>query len=85
LVNTPLNVTFRRTLTSNKWARWLELAEHLMHVQLSYEKDTFVWSLSSSANFTVKSMYLDLLDDQTDDQTKYLQKYIWKMKLNLKI
>jgi hypothetical protein len=36
-----------------------------MHVKLTEEKDSFVWSLTSSGSFTVKSMYLDLLDDQT--------------------
>jgi hypothetical protein len=41
----------------------------------------FVWGLTSSGIFSVKSMYLDLLDDDT----KYLKKYIWKMKVPLKI
>jgi hypothetical protein len=52
-----------------------------MHVNLIEEKDSFIWSLTSSGSFTLKSMYLDLLDDQT----KYLCKYIWKIKVPLKI
>jgi hypothetical protein len=40
------------------------------------EKDLFVWSLTMSRNFSVKSMYLDLLDDGTK---------VWKMKVPLKI
>jgi hypothetical protein len=76
-----LNISFRRTLTPNKWVQWLELVERLMNIQLSNEKDTFVWRLTTSGGFTVKSMYLDLLDDQT----KYLRKYIWKIKVPLKI
>jgi hypothetical protein len=52
-----------------------------MHIQLNDEKDTFVWGLTTSGAFTVKSMYLDMLDDDT----KYLKKYIWKMKVPLKI
>jgi hypothetical protein len=52
-----------------------------MEVQLTNEKDVFIWGLTTNGVFTVKSMYLDLLDDDT----KYLQKYIWKMKVPLKI
>jgi hypothetical protein len=50
-------------------------------VQLNDEKDVFVWGLTNSGVFTVKSMYLDLLDDDT----KFYKKYIWKMKVLLKI
>jgi hypothetical protein len=32
LVHRPLIVTFRRTLTPNKWAQWLQIVEGLMHV-----------------------------------------------------
>jgi hypothetical protein len=81
LQNQPLQITFRRTLTPNKWALWLELVHRLMYVQLSDDKDVFVWNLTNSGAFTVKSMYLDLLDDDT----KYLKKYIWKIKVPLKI
>jgi hypothetical protein len=41
----------------------------------------FFWGLTSSGTFTVKLMYLDMLDYNT----KYLKKYIWKMKVPLKI
>jgi hypothetical protein len=44
-------------------------------------RKTFVWGLTTSGIFTVKSMYLDLLDDDI----KYLKNYIWKMKVSLKI
>jgi hypothetical protein len=81
LQNQPLQITFRRTLTPNKWALWLELVHLLMYVQLSDDKDVFVWNLTNSGAFTVKSMYLDLLDNDT----KYLKKYIWKIKVPLKI
>jgi hypothetical protein len=52
-----------------------------MQVQLSNEKDTFVWGLTRSGVYTVKSLYLDLLNDNI----KYLKKYIWKIKVPLKI
>jgi hypothetical protein len=67
-----LNITFRRSLTENRWRLWLQLVQRLMSVQLNDDKDVFVWGLTPPGAFTVKSMYLDLLDDDT----KYLKKYI---------
>jgi hypothetical protein len=55
--------------------------QRLLQVHLNDEKDMFVWGLTSSGIFSIKLMYLDLLDDDT----KYLKKYIWKMKVPLKI
>jgi hypothetical protein len=52
-----------------------------MHINLSNEKDIFVWGLTKSGGYMVKSMYLDLINDDT----KYLRTYIWKMKVPLKI
>jgi hypothetical protein len=40
-----------------------------------------MWGLTNSGAFIVKSMYIDLLDDDT----KFYKKYIWKMKVPLKI
>jgi hypothetical protein len=55
--------------------------QQLISVQLTNEKDTIIWGLTISRTFTAKSMYLDLLDDDT----KYHKKYIWKIKVPLKI
>jgi hypothetical protein len=59
----------------------LHLVRQLINVELTNEKDTFTWNLTTSGTFTVKSMYLDLINDDT----KYLKKYIWKIKVPLKI
>jgi hypothetical protein len=79
--SSPLNIGFRRVLSSNKWDRWVHLVLRLMRVQLKDQPDAFRWALTTSGVFTVKSMYLDLLDDHTP----YLKKYIWKIKVPLKI
>jgi hypothetical protein len=76
-----LNISFRRSLNGNRWPLWLQLVQRLMHVQLNNENDKFVWGLTTSGQYTVKSMYMDLINDNT----KYLRKYIWKMKVPLKI
>jgi hypothetical protein len=52
-----------------------------MNVHLNDDKDNFIWVLTNSGQYTVKLLYLDLINDDT----KYLKKYIWKMKVPLKI
>ena len=77
----PLNIGFWRALTGDKWTSWLHLVNRLMDVQLSNQPDTFKWNLTTSKKFTVKSLYLDFMNDHT----RFLRKYIWKMKVPLKI
>jgi hypothetical protein len=63
---------FQCSLGDNRWRLWLQLVQRLLQVHLNDEKDMFMWALTSSGIFSVKSVYLDLLDDDT----KYLKKYI---------
>ena len=81
LSHAPLNITFCRTLTGNKWDQWLHLINRIIYVNLSQEQDVFVWKLTTTGRFTVKSMYLDLLNSHT----RFPWKYIWRMKVPLKI
>ena len=81
LTGTSVNISFRRSLTRDKWDKCLHLVNRLMDINFTNTQDQFVWGLTSSGLFTVKSMYLDLLNGHT----KYLRKYIWKMKVPLKI
>jgi hypothetical protein len=78
---TPINIGFRRALSGNRWDRWAHLVVRLMGVQLSDNDDVFHWNLTASGQFSVKSMYLDLLDGHVGD----FKKYIWKIKVPLKI
>jgi hypothetical protein len=81
LSHTPINITFRRSLVGDKWVKWVHLLNRLIQIQLSNEQDKFVWNLTRSGCFSVKSMYLDLMNGNTT----YLRKYIWKIKVPLKI
>ena len=81
LNQTPLNIAFRKGLTGQKWNDWLHLCARLMEVNLSNEKDIFIWKLNPSGIFTVKSMYLDLMNGHA----RFLKKYLWKLKIPLKI
>jgi hypothetical protein len=60
-----LNIAFVRTLTPHKWSRWIDLVQRLMDINLTPNNDKFIWILTSSGEFTVKSMYLDFLNGQT--------------------
>jgi hypothetical protein len=81
LAQTPLNISFRRALLGNKWTLWLQLCQKLMRIDLNDEHDRFVWGLTTNGQFSVKSMYADLMSDHTP----YLRKYLWKVKVPLKI
>jgi hypothetical protein len=69
---TPLNIGFRRALSDNTWDRWVRLVVPLMRFHLSENDDVFHRNLTSSAQFLVKYMYLDLLNSHTG----YFKKYI---------
>jgi hypothetical protein len=77
----PLNIGFRRALVGYRWDRWVHLVTRLMEVHLSDSNDVFKWNLTASSLFSVKSMYLDLLDAPVGN----FKKYIWKIKVPLKI
>jgi hypothetical protein len=81
LAHSPLNIRFRRLLIGQKWTAWLHLCQRLMAVQLSDEPDRFIWKLTPSGSFSVKSMYEDLMNDPTP----FARKYLWKIKVPLKI
>jgi hypothetical protein len=80
LASVPLNIEFRCSLLGARWNRWLHLLHRLIDVQLENHDDEFRWRLTQTGKFTVKSMYIDLLNDNT----VYLHKYLWKMKVPLK-
>jgi hypothetical protein len=81
LSNVPLNVWFWRLLDGTKWNTWLHLCSRIMHINLNNEPDRFVWKLTSSRLFMVKSMYEDLMNSHDHFSSKYL----WKLKIPLKI
>jgi hypothetical protein len=81
LNNNPLHITFRRVLRGERWEAWLHLVSQIMNVQLSDEPDKFIWNLTTSGKFSVKSLYADYMNGHT----VFLRKYIWKLKVPLKI
>ena len=57
------------------------LCQWLITVNLTSEADHFVWKLTDSGIFSVKSMYLDLMNGHT----RFLRNYLWKLKVPLKV
>jgi hypothetical protein len=60
--HTPINISFRWGLNDHKCDEWLHLCERLISITLSNESDRFVCKLIDSGLFTVKYMYLDLMN-----------------------
>jgi hypothetical protein len=77
----PLNIGFRRVLSGDRWTTWLQLVERLMKVNLTDDSDSFIWHLTESGIFSVKSLYTDLMNGHT----RFLHKYLWKIKVPLRI
>jgi hypothetical protein len=60
---------------------WHELVSKVLNVVLSGANDSFKWILTKNSEFTVKSMYKDLM--QTDSIP--YRSIVWKLKVPLKI
>ena len=52
-----------------------------MDVQLSQRPDQLCWKLTRNGQFTVKSMYIDVINSTVIPSTKH----VWKVKVPLKI
>ena len=78
---TPLNISFRRSLVGDKLRDWLQLVASLTNINLRVGTDHFKWQLTKSGQFTVRSMYLHMLDQHPP----FRHKLIWKLKIPLEI
>ena len=77
----PLNIQFWRVLVGDRWEAWLHLVSRLMEVLLAHQPDQLCWKLTRSGQFTVKSMYIDVINSSVIRSSKH----VWKVKVPLKI
>jgi hypothetical protein len=77
----PLNISFRRSLVDNNLRQWLHLVAPVSNVVLEDGNDYYKWLLTKNGLYTVRTMYLHVIDKHPPFQ----HKKIWKWKLPLKI
>ena len=58
----PLNIQFIRSLVGERWTSWLHLVRRLMEVNLTDQPDKVIWKLTPTGFFSVKSIYMDLIN-----------------------
>ena len=77
----PRNVSFRRALVGQNLIFWYELCASIVHIQLNHSSDCFRWNFNQNGRFSVRLMYLALINNGYIERNKM----IWKLKMPLKI
>jgi hypothetical protein len=75
------NISFRRALIDDKLHKWLELIGKINNVTLDQGRDIFRWDLNTFGTFSVRYMYVHLLNQHAP----FRHKFIWKLKIPFKI
>ena len=57
----PLNVAFRRSLVGVNLQAWHAIVAMVLNVQLTNQRDSFIWGLHQHGRFSVRSMYSALI------------------------
>jgi hypothetical protein len=57
----PLNLSFHRPTIGDKLIAWQHMITHLINVHLCRERDVFIWVLQRDGQFSVHSMYKQLM------------------------
>ena len=81
MASQPLNISFRRMLWGPKLRDWSILVAQIAPFNLVDGSDSFRWNLTKSVLFTVRSLYLHLINTHTP----FRHKKIWKIMVPLKI
>jgi hypothetical protein len=72
----PLNISFRRALVDNNLVEWHDLVALISNVTLVEGSDFFIWNLTKTSSYMVRSFYLYMLSSQP----LFRHKLIWKLK-----
>jgi hypothetical protein len=80
LSSSPQNISFHRNLVGANLRNWHRIVASLQDVNLLEERDVFVWGLNASGSFTVKSMYVALINNGVR-----VSHDIWQIKVPMKI
>jgi hypothetical protein len=77
----PLNISFRRALVDNNLVEWHDLVALISNVTLVEGSDFFIWNLTKTSSYMVRSFYLYMLSSQP----LFRHKLIWKLKFLWKL
>jgi hypothetical protein len=79
--SSTINLSWRRDLVGNNLTAWNRLLPRIASIALSQDQDEFRWNLHPNGQFSVKSHYLALIQNDVLN----LNKRLWKLKTSLKI
>ena len=82
LSSSPPNISSRRDFIGPRLLSWHNLLSRLDSINLTQGQDVFRWNLTTSASFTVDSMYRALTHSEVAVSNN---KKIWKSKIPLKV
>jgi hypothetical protein len=78
--SSPLNISFRRSLVGQNLRDWNRIVSWLTDLNRQDIPDVFTWSLHSTGQFSVKTMYAALINNGVR-----LSQEIWRVKMPMKI
>jgi hypothetical protein len=81
MVGEQYNISFRRALVDDKLREWLKSMGKINNVSLDNGRDMFRWDLNTMGTFSVRSIYLHLLNQHAP----FRHTFIWKLKVPLEI
>ncbi len=76
-----LNVSFRRALVGHNLNNWHNLCASIVHIYLTEENDIFICNFHQNGVFSVRSIYLALINNGYIERNNI----IWKLKMPLKV
>jgi hypothetical protein len=77
----PFNMSFGRALVGHNLHSWNSLVLILVNMHLNDNEDVFKWPLTTSGQFTVRSMYNTILNENIMSNNRFL----WRIKLPLNV
>ena len=78
--SSPLNISFRRNLTGNNLRNWNRIVSSLLEFNLHDGWDKPIWSLHSTGQYSVRSLYAALVNNGVQ-----VSQEIWKSKISGRI
>ena len=81
LGSNPPNISWRRNLLGHNLVAWNDLLPQIANIQLAENRDISLWNLHQNGQFSVKSLYLALIQNNSPNVNSRL----WKNRALLKL